>query len=115
MMVIALNICGDLDEAKEIVSLEMTNEGDAPPRVISCSASPTDNSVAVDTVGRFARPRKAAYATADTHRQSDRSIGFLVLESGIIEARGAEPYAPSVVFSRIIDPPQRNDVVAQRN
>jgi len=43
------------------------------------------------------------------------SVLFDSLESGIIEARGAEPYAPSVVFSRIIDPPQRNDVVAQRN
>jgi len=30
MMVIALNICGYLDEAKEIVSLEMTNEGGRP-------------------------------------------------------------------------------------
>lgn len=66
MMVIALNICGYLDEAKEIVSLEMTNEGDPPARVISCSARPTDNSVAVDIVGRFARQRKAACATADT-------------------------------------------------
>lgn len=66
MMVIALNICGYLDEAKEIVSLEMTNERDAPDRVISCSASPTDNGVAMDVVGRFARPRKAACATADT-------------------------------------------------
>ncbi len=59
MTVIALNICGYLDEAKEIVSLEMTNKRDAPARVISCSATPTDNSVAMDVAGRFARPRKA--------------------------------------------------------
>jgi hypothetical protein len=60
MMVIVPNVCGYLDKAKELVSLEMTNERGAPDRVISCSASPTDNSVAMDVAGRFARPRKAA-------------------------------------------------------
>jgi hypothetical protein len=51
MMVIVLNVCGYLDKTKKIVSLEMTNERDAPARVISCSASPTDNSVAMDIIG----------------------------------------------------------------
>ena len=65
-MVIALNICGYLDEAKEIVSLKMTNEGDAPARVITCSASPTTNRVAMDVVDRFARPRKGPPAPQRT-------------------------------------------------
>jgi hypothetical protein len=66
MMVIVLNVCGYLDKTKKIVSLEMTNERDAPARVISCSASPTDNSVAMDIIGRFVGPRKGACAAADT-------------------------------------------------
>jgi len=63
---VIVRICGNFDQAEEIVSLEITNEWDAPDGVVGGTTSAAGNGFAVDFCCQVAGKGKAARITADT-------------------------------------------------